>query len=133
MCFSLLVAMLLVYRFKKWDGQVFAFYLVWYGIGRTLVEGLRTDSLMVGDLRLAQCIGILTALGGIVLMVAMHLIRKNAPVPAESAVGAKPEAKAEGSETAKPAGKAPSKKAPAKQAPEKKESEKKETEEKTEK
>ena len=66
-----LLVVFFVYRYKKEDGQVLSFYLVWYGIGRTLVEGLRTDSLMIGDtgLRLAQCIGILAALCGILLFV----------------------------------------------------------------
>ncbi|MBR3837085.1 MAG: prolipoprotein diacylglyceryl transferase [Clostridia bacterium] len=77
-----LLASFLVYRFKKADGQVFCFYLTWYGIGRTLVEGLRTDSLYVGSLRLAQCIGILTALGGVILFVLLTVLKKN-PAPAE--------------------------------------------------
>ncbi len=64
-----LLAMFLIYPKKKWNGQVFCFYLVWYGIGRVLVEGLRTDSLMIGPFRLAQCIGLLSALGGIALFV----------------------------------------------------------------
>lgn len=64
-----LLAMFLIYPKKKWNGQVFCFYLVWYGIGRVLVEGLRTDSLMIGPFRLAQCIGLLSALGGVALFV----------------------------------------------------------------
>lgn len=57
----------LLYRLKKAHGQIFCFYLVWYGLGRFFVEGLRTDSLMIGSLRLAQCIGLLSVLLGIVL------------------------------------------------------------------
>ncbi len=72
-----LLAIFVVYRLKKIDGQVFCFYLVWYGIGRTLVEGLRTDSLMIGSLRLAQCIGIATSLGGIALGVILYLVHSN--------------------------------------------------------
>jgi phosphatidylglycerol:prolipoprotein diacylglycerol transferase len=64
-----LLAMFLIYPKKKWNGQVFCFYLVWYGIGRVMVEGLRTDSLMIGPFRLAQCIGLLSALGGVALFV----------------------------------------------------------------
>ncbi len=77
-----LLAMFVVYRFKKSDGQVFCFYLVWYGIGRTLVESLRTDSLYIGSLRLAQCIGIFTALLGVVLFVVLTLVKKHIPEPA---------------------------------------------------
>lgn len=32
-------------KFLK-QGEITAFYLVWYGCGRLLIEGLRTDSLM---------------------------------------------------------------------------------------
>ncbi len=71
-----LLAMFVIYRFKKADGQVFAFYLLWYGIGRVFVEGLRGDSLMVGPLRLAQCIGIFSALAGIALFLILGLYGK---------------------------------------------------------
>ena len=30
---------------RKFDGEVFALYVAWYGLGRTWIEGLRTDSL----------------------------------------------------------------------------------------
>ena len=79
------IAMFLLYRFKKFDGEILCFYLIWYGIGRTLVEGLRSDSLMIGSLRLAQCIGIGTALAGVALAVILILFRteKKETVPAE--------------------------------------------------
>jgi len=79
-----LISMFVIYRFKKINGQVFCFYLVWYGIGRVLVEGLRSDSLMIGSLRLAQCIGIASALLGIALFVILQLWQTNREtVPAE--------------------------------------------------
>ncbi len=73
------LAMFVVYRFKKIHGQVFCFYLVWYGIGRVLVEGLRSDSLMVGSLRLSQCIGVFSALLGIALFMILYLFDQNKP------------------------------------------------------
>lgn len=33
------------YKHKKYDGQVFLLVFGWYGLGRMLIEGLRTDSL----------------------------------------------------------------------------------------
>ena len=41
---------------RKYDGQTFLQYLAWYGLGRAWIEGLRTDSLMLGDtgLRVSQ-------------------------------------------------------------------------------
>ena len=32
---------------RKYDGQVALYYAAWYGLGRMIIEGLRTDSLMV--------------------------------------------------------------------------------------
>ena len=43
-----LVGLAIVYyigRHRKFDGQCFLFYFFWYGLGRTWIEGLRTDSL----------------------------------------------------------------------------------------
>lgn len=39
-------------RFYKFDGQLFLGYGIIYGIERTIVEGLRTDSLYIGDTNL---------------------------------------------------------------------------------
>ncbi len=37
----------LIYRKKKFDGQILCFYLFWYGLGRGFIELLRTDSCMI--------------------------------------------------------------------------------------
>jgi hypothetical protein len=34
-------------------------YLAWYGFGRMLIEGLRTDSLYIGVFRISQVVGFL--------------------------------------------------------------------------
>lgn len=60
---------------KKSDGEVFFLYLILYSIGRFFIEGLRTDSLMIGPFRTAQLISILMILGGIVAIKVMR--RKN--------------------------------------------------------
>jgi phosphatidylglycerol:prolipoprotein diacylglycerol transferase len=39
---------------KKLDGEVLSLYLVLYGVGRFVIEGLRTDSLMFGPFRVSQ-------------------------------------------------------------------------------
>ena len=36
------------FKHKKYDGQLFFMMFGWYGLGRLWIEGLRTDSLMVG-------------------------------------------------------------------------------------
>lgn len=34
---------------RKYDGEVFTLYVIWYGIGRCMIEGLRADSLYIGS------------------------------------------------------------------------------------
>jgi phosphatidylglycerol---prolipoprotein diacylglyceryl transferase len=53
-------------------GELFLAYIVYYSIGRFFIEGLRTDSLMVGDLRMAQLISI----AGIVIAIIVLVYRR---------------------------------------------------------
>ena len=39
---------------RKYDGQVALGYAAWYGLGRCMIEGLRTDSLYWGPFRVSQ-------------------------------------------------------------------------------
>ncbi len=69
----------LLYKKKKFDGQVLLMYLTWYGFGRMLIEGLRADSLMVGPFRISQVIGFLCfAIGGALLAVCLVRARRRA-------------------------------------------------------
>jgi phosphatidylglycerol:prolipoprotein diacylglycerol transferase len=47
---------------KKVEGEVLFLYLIMYGVGRFLIEGLRTDSLMLGNLRVSQLLSLLLVL-----------------------------------------------------------------------
>lgn len=55
---------------RKYDGQVALGYLVWYGLGRAFIEGLRTDSLYIGPFRVSQ----LLAAGSCVIALAVLVI-----------------------------------------------------------
>ncbi len=46
-----------VMKRRSFDGQMMFFYLGWNGFGRMLIEGLRTDSLMIGPFRISQLLG----------------------------------------------------------------------------
>lgn len=50
-------------------GNLTAFYLVWYGILRFLIEGLRTDSLMLGPIKMAQVVSAIFVLIGIIIFI----------------------------------------------------------------
>ncbi len=44
---GLLILLLIFFKHKKFDGEVFLWYLFGYGIGRFWIEGLRTDQLLL--------------------------------------------------------------------------------------
>ena len=48
---------------RKYQGQYFLAYLIWYGVGRAFIEGLRSDSLwLIPDvIRISQLLAIVTA------------------------------------------------------------------------
>ncbi|MCT4508546.1 MAG: prolipoprotein diacylglyceryl transferase [Tepidibacter sp.] len=52
---------------KKYDGNVFIYYAIIYSVGRFFIEGLRIDSLMIGPLRMAQVISLVTIGVGILI------------------------------------------------------------------
>ncbi|KAF0198055.1 MAG: phosphatidylglycerol:prolipoprotein diacylglycerol transferase [Bacillota bacterium] len=53
-------------RNKRFHGQIAALYAVGYSLGRFWIEGLRTDSLMLGPWRIAQVVSLgLIAAGGL--------------------------------------------------------------------
>lgn len=46
-------------KHKKLRGEVFLGYVILYGAGRTWIEGLRTDSLMLGPFRISQVLSVI--------------------------------------------------------------------------
>lgn len=56
-------------RARRYQGQFFLLYLIWYGFGRMLIEGLRSDSLWLipGVVRISQLLAALSCLTGAVL------------------------------------------------------------------
>ncbi len=47
------------------QGEVFLTYVAWYSFGRFFVEGMRTDSLMLGGLRISQILSVILFIGAI--------------------------------------------------------------------
>ncbi len=50
-------------------GELFALYMIWYGIGRFFIEYYRTDSLMLGDIKVNMLMGIGMILLGVAVIV----------------------------------------------------------------
>ncbi|MBO4245214.1 MAG: prolipoprotein diacylglyceryl transferase [Bacilli bacterium] len=54
------------YKYLK-VGQLTAIYLMWYSLGRFFIEGLRTDSLMLGGFKVAQIVSIILFIVGMLI------------------------------------------------------------------
>jgi len=60
---------------KQYEGQIIVHYVTLYSLGRFFIEGLRTDSLMIGPLRMAQVISLVGLIGGIIVHI--YLSKRN--------------------------------------------------------
>ncbi len=69
--FGLFLFLSKVDKNRKFEGQVFFLYVILYSLERFFVEGLRTDSLMIGELRMAQIVSVAAFFIGI----AFYIIR----------------------------------------------------------
>ena len=69
-----LIAVLILRRTRTIRlGDIFGIYLIWYGIGRFWIEGMRTDSLMIGSIKQNQLISILLIVGGTAYLLFKYL------------------------------------------------------------
>lgn len=70
---NLLIFIFLVWyeKRRKFEGQIFLLYAVLYSFARFFIEGLRTDSLMIGEFRVAQVLSL------VVFVVSLLIIRFN--------------------------------------------------------
>ena len=57
---------------RKYDGQVALGYAAWYGLGRSIIEGLRMDSLYWGPVRVSQVLAAVTCLAAVSILVWQH-------------------------------------------------------------
>ena len=57
---------------RKYDGQVALGYAAWYGLGRSLIEGLRVDSLWWGPFRVSQVLAAVTCVTAVSVLIWQH-------------------------------------------------------------
>ncbi len=57
-------------RHKNFGGEIFFMYIVWYGVGRTLIEGLRSDSLYIAStgIRTSQLVAVIMVVTGLAVI-----------------------------------------------------------------
>lgn len=94
------VIITLLYRKKKFNGQVALMYLAWYGFGRMFIEGLRTDSLYVGPFRISQVVGIVCFVVSTTLLILGLILQHKGKLPASMQVSWAEPATAEAAEAA---------------------------------
>lgn len=80
-----LVGFLLIHfianKIRSFDGEVFLFYVLWYGAGRGWIEALRTDSLYAGSLKISQVIAISSAVLALIMIIYFKLAAKKENKP----------------------------------------------------
>ena len=57
------------FKKRRFSGQITLLYCVWYGFERAIVENLRTDSLMIGNIRVSVLVSIIICLAAAVTLV----------------------------------------------------------------
>jgi len=69
--FTLFIVLMILQKRRKFTGQITYIYFIGYGLARMIIEGLRTDSLMLGNIRISQLVSLAVFVCGI------WLYRKN--------------------------------------------------------
>lgn len=69
-CLLGFVLLQLYFNRRKFKGEIACLYMIWYGVGRFFIEGLRTDSLeIVAGLRTSQLVALVSVVAGVVIIV----------------------------------------------------------------
>ncbi len=56
-------------KYRRYDGQIALGYALWYGLGRCIIEGLRTDSLWWGPFRVSQLLAAVSCIGALCVLI----------------------------------------------------------------
>ena len=88
------IALHFISKKRKFEGEIALLYVAWYGLGRAWIEGLRTDSLYLGPMRVSQILAVISCAAAIVILVRKYnriavskkFYQPPAPVPAEAPV-----------------------------------------------
>ncbi len=57
---------------RRFSGELILMYCVWYGIGRTVIEQFRTDSLYLGDIKVSQLLSVVICITALVILIIKH-------------------------------------------------------------
>ena len=65
------VALHFLSKKRQYDGQIALGYAAWYGLGRAFIEGLRMDSLYLGNFRVSQLLAAASCFAAVVTLVVL--------------------------------------------------------------
>lgn len=73
----------IVHKRRKYKGEVFLLYGIWYGLERMVVEGMRTDSLYIGDttIRVSQLLSLIIVVAFSIMHMANMIKLKKGALP----------------------------------------------------
>lgn len=66
-------------KHRRYDGQLTLMYMAWYGAERAVVEGLRIDSLMIGNVRVSQLVSVIILIISVILQIVIGMNVKRDP------------------------------------------------------
>ncbi len=73
----ILITKKVLLKLNKYNyGTLCSIYLIWYGIGRFFIEGMRQDSLMFGSIRIAQLVSIISIVSGMIIILYVNLNKR---------------------------------------------------------
>ena len=78
-CILGFVILAFISKKRRYDGQIFLMYMAWYGFERFFVEGLRTDSLMIGNIRVSQALSAVIFIASVIIQIVMFSRIKRDP------------------------------------------------------
>lgn len=73
---ALFIILILISNKRKFKGQITYLYLIIYSFARMLIEGLRTDSLMLGSLRISQILSVIIFIVFLIIYIIKTFKRK---------------------------------------------------------
>ncbi|MBD5128585.1 MAG: prolipoprotein diacylglyceryl transferase [Ruminococcaceae bacterium] len=68
-------------KLRTFDGEITLMYAAWYGLGRFFIEGLRTDSLYAGSLRISQIVAGASFVVGLILFIVFKIVTAKKEIP----------------------------------------------------
>lgn len=61
---------------RQFSGEIALCYCVWYGFERSIVENLRTDSLMIGNIRVSVLVSVIICISALVTLIVIRKKQK---------------------------------------------------------